>query len=84
MSKVAVRRTIPLFITMIMGIIVVVDFYFGGIPGIAQTAPILSKWATIIWVSPCLTQFSQSSSTIYKRSKIGSQDDGTTRFGCCF
>lgn len=49
MSRVAVRRTIPLFLTMIMGIIVLVDFYFGGLPGISQTAPILSKWATIIW-----------------------------------
>lgn len=49
MSKVATRRTIPLLITMIGGLIIVADFYFRGLPVVSQAAPILSKWATIIW-----------------------------------
>lgn len=49
MSRATVRRTIPLLITMIMGIIIVVDFYFQGIPLISTSVPVFTKWSTIIW-----------------------------------
>lgn len=47
--RATVRRTIPLFITMIMGLIVVIDFYFKGLPVVGDTVPMLTKWSTIIW-----------------------------------
>ena len=49
MSKATIKRTIPLAITMIVGVIFMVDYYFQGIPVITTTVPTLAKWATIIW-----------------------------------
>ena len=38
----------PLIITLILGLVLIVDFYFADLPVITTTVPMLSKWATII------------------------------------
>lgn len=49
MSRATIRRTIPLLITMIVGIIFVIDFYFSNIPILAPGVQTMTKWSTIIW-----------------------------------
>ncbi len=49
MSRATIRRTIPLVLTMVMGILFIVDFYFQGIPLVSPLTAMIAKWATIIW-----------------------------------
>ena len=49
MSRATIRRTIPLLITMIMGILFVTDFYFSDVPILAPGVKTMTKWSTIIW-----------------------------------
>jgi hypothetical protein len=48
MSRATIRRTIPLILTMVMGILFVVEFYFQT-PVLSNSVDMFAKWATIIW-----------------------------------
>jgi hypothetical protein len=47
--KKTIRRTIPLVITMILGVIMIFDFYFTNVPIISDIVLDLTKYSTIIW-----------------------------------
>jgi len=48
-TRIHLRRTLPLLITLIAGVLIILDFFVSGLPVSSQSVPILSKWATIIW-----------------------------------